>query len=142
MTVFLRLISSLVLAIIANILIQLASGQPLAFEPFTIAIIFVACFSMALISPALGTTAPTRSAANGNSPVKRDNSDREQGKVKWFNVSKGYGFITRHDGEDIFVHFRSVRGKGRKVLREGQAVEFVTTSGEKGPQAEDVEIID
>lgn len=64
---------------------------------------------------------------------------REQGKVKWFNVSKGYGFVTRSNGEDIFVHFRSIRGKGRRILYEGQTVEFTLAEGEKGPQAEDVE---
>ncbi|WP_297291328.1 cold shock domain-containing protein [Oceanicoccus sp.] len=58
--------------------------------------------------------------------------------MKWFNVSKGYGFVTRKTGEDIFVHFRSIQGEGRRVLREGQAVEFTVTEGDKGPQAEDV----
>lgn len=137
MTVFLRLIISLVLAVIANVLMQLSTDSTLTIEPLGIAIIFVACFSMALISPALGnlrTSSTSTHSSNGK-------TQREQGKVKWFNVSKGYGFITRQDGEDVFVHFRSVRGQGRKVLREGQSVEFDTTSGDKGPQAEDVEII-
>jgi len=61
--------------------------------------------------------------------------------VKWFNVSKGYGFVTRKTGEDIFVHFRSIQGEGRRVLREGQAVEFTVTEGDKGPQAEDVDTL-
>ena len=69
-------------------------------------------------------------------------SNHEQGKVKWFNVSKGYGFITRENGEDVFVHFRSIRGKGRRSLFEGQVVEFIVTEGEKGPQAEDVRTLD
>lgn len=64
---------------------------------------------------------------------------REQGTVKWFNVSKGYGFVTRSNDEDIFVHFRSIRGKGRRILYEGQTVEFTLAEGDKGPQAEDVE---
>ncbi len=68
-------------------------------------------------------------------------SNRERGTVKWFNVTKGYGFITRANGDDIFVHFRSIRGKGRRSLTEGQVVEFVLTEGEKGPQAEEVSII-
>ncbi|MDG1771895.1 MAG: cold shock domain-containing protein [Oceanicoccus sp.] len=61
--------------------------------------------------------------------------------MKWFNVSKGYGFVTRKTGEDIFVHFRSIQGEGRRVLREGQAVEFTVTEGDKGPQAEDVDTL-
>lgn len=64
--------------------------------------------------------------------------DREHGKVKWFNVSKGFGFIIREDGEEIFVHFRSIRGSGRRSLRDGQAVSFVVADSDKGPQAEDV----
>ena len=63
---------------------------------------------------------------------------RESGSVKWFNANKGFGFITRDNGDDIFVHFRSIRGDGHRVLREGQRVEFVISEGEKGLQAEDV----
>ena len=65
-------------------------------------------------------------------------ADRETGTVKWFNESKGFGFIEREQGEDVFVHFRSIRGEGFKTLSEGQKVEFTVTQGEKGPQAEDV----
>jgi len=67
-----------------------------------------------------------------------DDDDRELGQVKWFNANKGFGFITRDNGEDIFVHFRSIRGKGRRVLRDGQRVEFAVTQSKKGLQAEDV----
>ena len=68
---------------------------------------------------------------------------REQGKVKWFNVSKGFGFITRASGEDIFVHFKSVRSNdgNRRGLREGQDVSFKVVDSEKGLQAEDVEAL-
>jgi CspA family cold shock protein len=58
--------------------------------------------------------------------------------VKWFSASKGFGFITRDNGEDIFVHFRSILGKGHRILREGERVEFAVTEGSKGLQAEDV----
>ncbi|WP_279250655.1 cold-shock protein [Candidatus Marimicrobium litorale] len=67
-----------------------------------------------------------------------DTGQRDQGTVKWFNVSKGFGFIVKEDGEEIFVHFRSIRGEGRRSLRDGEAVNFITTDSEKGPQAEDV----
>lgn len=79
-------------------------------------------------------------------PIMADalKTEREQGTVKWFNVSKGYGFITRENGDDVFVHFRSIRdkGRGRRSLVEGQAVQFSLSEGEKGPQAEDVVAVD
>lgn len=63
---------------------------------------------------------------------------RESGAVKWFNGTKGFGFITRDSGEDIFVHFRSIRGEGHRTLRDGERVEFEVTDGDKGLQADDV----
>lgn len=67
--------------------------------------------------------------------------EREEGEVKWFNVSKGFGFIRRDNSEEIFVHFRSIRSKnaGRRGLRDGQRVTYVVVESDKGPQAEDVE---
>lgn len=65
-------------------------------------------------------------------------AERETGTVKWFNDAKGYGFIERSEGGDVFVHYSSVRGAGFKRLTEGQRVEYVVTEGEKGPQAQDV----
>ena len=61
-----------------------------------------------------------------------------QGKVKWFNAKKGYGFITRDQGEDIFVHFRNIKGQGRRSLSDGERVSFVVTHGDKGLQADQV----
>lgn len=69
-------------------------------------------------------------------------SVREQGIVKWFNDSKGFGFIQRNSGEDIFVHFRAIQGDGYRSLQDGQKVEFVVTEGEKGLQAEEVTKVD
>ena len=63
---------------------------------------------------------------------------KEQGTVKWFNASKGYGFIQRQSGEDVFVHFSAIRGEGYKSLNEGQTVEFEVRKGPKGLQAENV----
>ena len=68
-------------------------------------------------------------------------AERSQGTVKWFNESKGYGFITKDDGADIFVHFSSINSEGFKTLKEGQKVEFEVTSGDKGPQAKDVSVV-
>jgi len=65
--------------------------------------------------------------------------DRENGVVKWFNNSKGYGFLQRDEGKgDVFVHYRAMRGEGYRSLDEGQRVEFAVTEGQKGLQAEDV----
>ncbi len=63
---------------------------------------------------------------------------KEQGTVKWFNASKGFGFIQRQSGEDVFVHFSAIQGDGYKSLNEGQAVEFDATKGPKGLQAANV----
>jgi cold shock protein len=63
---------------------------------------------------------------------------KEQGTVKWFNASKGYGFIQRQTGEDVFVHFSAIQMDGYKSLNERQAVEFEVTKGPKGLQAENV----
>ncbi len=61
-----------------------------------------------------------------------------RGRVKWFNNSKGYGFIAQEDGSDIFVHFSAIQGDGYKSLDEGQEVEFEVADSPKGPQAEKV----
>lgn len=65
---------------------------------------------------------------------------REEGTVKWFNSGKGFGFIQRTQGDDVFVHFRSITGDGFRTLEEGQLVTFTVTQGQKGPQAEDVRV--
>ncbi|MCA0991618.1 cold-shock protein [Bacillus hwajinpoensis] len=62
-----------------------------------------------------------------------------QGKVKWFNNEKGFGFIEREDGDDVFVHFSAITGEGFKSLEEGQTVEFEIVEGARGPQAANVE---
>ena len=61
-----------------------------------------------------------------------------QGTVKWFNESKGYGFITADEGKDVFVHYSAIVGDGFKTLAEGQKVSFEIVNGEKGPQAANV----
>ncbi|MFD1736752.1 cold-shock protein CspD [Bacillus salitolerans] len=61
-----------------------------------------------------------------------------QGKVKWFNAEKGFGFIEREDGDDVFVHFSAIQTDGFKTLEEGQSVEFEIVEGNRGPQAANV----
>ncbi len=68
-------------------------------------------------------------------------AERETGTVKWFNAEKGYGFIAREDGGDVFVHYSEIRSSGFRSLEEGQKVEFAVTQGQKGPQAQEVEIV-
>lgn len=68
--------------------------------------------------------------------------DLVNGTVKWFNDDKGYGFIQQENGSDVFVHFRSINGTGRRSLHDGQRVTFEIGHGQKGPQAENVTAVD
>lgn len=96
-----------------------------------------------------GGKKPANSSAQPTSAISRDESRsqsedenqegmRETGTVKWFNTTKGFGFIARDSGDDIFVHFRAIRGEGHRILVEGQRVEYSVISRDKGLQAEDV----
>ena len=90
----------------------------------------------AVASPATTPQQPEPEAGDADA-----GDDREEGVVKWFNVNKGFGFIIRDIGGEVFVHFRSIRGSGHRTLREGQRVRFAAVEGEKGLQAEDVSIL-
>jgi CspA family cold shock protein len=68
-------------------------------------------------------------------------SERTEGTVKWFNESKGFGFIEREGGPDVFAHYSAISGGGFKTLTDGQKVEFDVTSGAKGPQAENITVL-
>ncbi len=69
-------------------------------------------------------------------------ADRVTGVVKWFNATKGYGFISSNEGQDVFVHYSSIRDDGGfRTLEEGQEVEFTLGEGKKGPQAQDVAVV-
>ena len=110
-----------------------------------LALVFVASLIAARVSsnqaPARSKSAKS-SKSRTNKPLKPGVAigPREFGLVKWFNASKGFGFITRENGDDIFVHFRSIRGDGHRVLRDGQRVEFSVSMGDKGLQADDVAV--
>lgn len=96
-------------------------------------------YLMIAVSIVATMIATIRISSAGEGEVSRDG--RESGTVKWFNGTKGYGFITRDSGDDVFVHYRSIRGKGHRSLVEGQAVFFHVSDGDKGLQADDVSVV-
>jgi CspA family cold shock protein len=122
----------LVLSVVLQTLILLAplpliGGQPailLSLGAAVIAVLLHLAVSFYKSSPAINQS--------------YDMTNRDTGTVKWFNTSKGFGFISRDSGDDIFVHFRAIRGEGHRVLVEGQRVEFSVMNRDKGLQAEDV----
>ena len=136
MSLITKLIISLVIAVIASTLTTLVLSDQLC-EPQMLVAFFVATTATALLvrDKAAFSGSNTESISQ---PQSASDASRDRGTVKWFNVSKGFGFITKDDGEEIFVHFRSIRGEGRRGLRDGQTVSFVVTDSDKGPQAEDV----
>lgn len=95
------------------------------------------------------TKAAPRAARQQAQPDDDDEADYdddspegdEEGTVKWFNVKKGFGFIVRDSGDEVFVHFRAIRGRGRRVLRQGQLVRFSVVEADKGLQADNVSIL-
>ncbi len=137
------LLSALYSAIAAGVASVVLQGDSVA---LTIGTVYVVCLISSLLSVAsVSATTATGSAevANGVEIVSADdvNDDREGGVVKWFNVTKGFGFITRDQGDDVFVHFRSIRGSGHRSLNEGQRVKFEVVESDKGLQAEDVSVV-
>ncbi|MCB1729776.1 MAG: cold shock domain-containing protein [Halieaceae bacterium] len=147
MSLVVKIILSLVIAGIAaaaTSTLQLAGAQLyIAFAAATVATALLAAVGRPGAAPAASGKRPADTASAKKTPRETAAAaGREQGQVKWFNVSKGFGFITKDDGEEIFVHFRSIRGGGRRGLRDGQRVTFVVAQSDKGPQAEDVEGID
>lgn len=106
-------------------------------------------FFLVKIPPLAGRAGCLRTASSPIRPSRavisdRDRGgdlDREQGVVKWFNAAKGYGFIQRQSGEDVFVHFSAIQMDGYKSLNEGQLVEFEVKQGPKGLQAENVSAV-
>ncbi len=129
MNFFPKLAVSLIIAAIATVLVtklNLHGAVPLGITFAVVAVLASLLGDIRLPLPDHGTAGA---------------GQRERGKVKWFNSNKGFGFIIRENGEEIFVHSRSITGsgKGRRSLRDGQPVSFVVRDSNKGPQAEEVE---
>lgn len=136
MSLIAKLLVSLVIAMIAATLTALLlTGEVIDLR--LLLAFFVATTATALIVGTKPASAYSNTEKVTLNPPARD-ANRERGKVKWFNTSKGFGFIVKDDGEEIFVHFRSIRGEGRRGLRDGQSVSFIVAESNKGPQAEDV----
>ena len=115
------------------------------FEPVTataffatalLAVVLHSAFSGRTAQPGENNQSPKKSGRSSKRSRPKKNG-RETGTVKWFNGSKGFGFITRSNGEDVFVHFRSLQKDSRR-LAPGQSVEFIVTDGSKGPEASEV----
>jgi CspA family cold shock protein len=99
----------------------------------------------ALVEPGVSSARPTKqdsASGRSDSPAQFNPGNTikmEQGTVKWFNDAKGFGFISRQNGEDVFVHYSAINSSGFKSLQEGQAVQFNVVKGPKGWQAADVQ---
>ncbi|MGH8347838.1 MAG: cold shock domain-containing protein membrane protein [Pseudomonas sp.] len=123
----------LVLAVVLQTLTLIAPMPVIAGQP---AVLFSLVAALIAVALHLGISFYKSSPAAASPSY--DMSNRDTGTVKWFNTSKGFGFISRDSGDDIFVHFRAIRGEGHRVLVEGQRVEFSVMNRDKGLQAEDV----
>ena len=153
-----KLIISLVVAAIASTLLGFFHGGNtpylILFGAFSAATIATSLLVSIKFTPATANNSvsagskPKKAASRPSKPANKpaskpvkisSSAKREEGEVKWFNVTKGFGFITRDNGEEIFVHFRSILGEGRRSLRDGQRVTYVVSDSDKGPQAEEVE---
>ena len=133
------LIVGLVAGVIAYFVIQIAFTEglrvPTNIEDLgTLAVIVIASVITGFIT--------SNDSPDTDIPRATNSSGSETGTVKWFNAKKGYGFITRDNGEDVFVHYRNVEGNGRRAITDGKRVSFVVVESDKGPQAETVEVLD
>ncbi len=139
---FLKILTiSLIVSIIASVISITAHGTASISESFSLLLtpdyakLWAISFISILIASILSAKTSNSSSTGSSAEIS---GDQERGTVKWFNAAKGFGFITRENGEDVFVHFRSIQGKGHRSLGEGQAVIFSVTEGDKGLQAVDV----
>ncbi|SIP91799.1 cold-shock protein [Marinobacterium stanieri] len=136
------ILASVLAAFIIPFLLQRVASIDISFSPAVLATIAIVVFVVTLAAAWQPSAASSAPSARQDAEADNDaNDSRELGVVKWFNVSKGFGFITRDNGDDVFVHFRNIRGRGHRSLNEGQKVRFNVRESEKGLQAEDVSVV-
>jgi CspA family cold shock protein len=126
-------------AVVTEIFSRLFAGQYFVLLVLAVAGIFIGSL---VTSRAIRTTAPRASAGTyaAEDATVDTNDARESGVVKWFNRTKGFGFIIRDSGGEVFVHHRNIRGTGRRSLKDGERVRFTVTPHDKGMQAEQVSV--
>ena len=142
-----KLIIAVILGLVAYELTKLLLDDGLQIPSTTpeisLLLLFIGTALAGIFSAGIGAQSKSAPKKARRTPASKTtgNADgnRESGTVKWFNVRKGYGFITRDQGDDIFVHFRNIDGKGRRAINEGDRVSFIVTDGEKGLQADQVQ---
>ncbi|MCO4758729.1 MAG: cold shock domain-containing protein [Oceanospirillaceae bacterium] len=145
-----KLIRCVVISALAAVLLPVLLGAVGGIEvPMSVPVLLVV-FVVALASTLFASMGVATASASGHvhaqsgaeeTDLSDEDDGREMGTVKWFNVSKGFGFITRDNGDDVFVHFRNIRGRGHRSLAEGQKVLFSVRESDKGLQAEDVSVV-
>lgn len=145
-TLIRNILVSLLVALLAPLVLPLLLVTPDVTFNSPVAIkIYLLVFVLLMLAASVNELLRLRAAGQfaGRFSAEDDGVDdaREEGMVKWFNVNKGFGFIIRDSGGEVFVHFRSIRGTGHRTLREGQRVRFAAVEGDKGLQAEDVSIL-
>mgnify|MGYP001565017683 FL=1 len=140
-----NIIISIIVGILAYLIFGLATGTGLSAPADSHQIAALATYIIAVFVGSTIATIFNGSATGGASAASGAGASnlmsKESGTVKWFNVKKGYGFITRDQGDDIFVHYRNIEGSGRKAVSEGQRVKFLVIDGDKGLQADEVEAL-
>lgn len=136
----LLIVATAIQAAILLLPITTIANQPATLASLMLAFIAVLLHLATAQSKKRGTrhTSPSSARKSQSTSAAASAVGRETGTVKWFNTSKGFGFISRDSGDDVFVHFRAIRGEGHRVLVEGQRVEFTIMMRDKGLQAEDV----
>lgn len=147
-TLIRNLLVSLLVALLAPVLLPILLAIPgFALDVSATIKVYLLTFALIFLATTLNELLRAKARQINYDSAYADNEDhdndenREEGLVKWFNINKGYGFIIRDSGGEVFVHFRSIRGTGHRTLREGQRVKFSSVDGEKGLQAEDVSIL-
>jgi len=147
-TLIRNILVSLLVALLAPVLLPLLfTSSDFTFNASAAIKVYLLAFILIFLAATLNELLRTKArqinyeSAYADNEEQDNDENREEGVVKWFNINKGYGFIIRDSGGEVFVHFRSIRGTGHRTLREGQKVRFSSVEGEKGLQAEDVSIL-